>query len=82
MSSTYTYHPRWSANRHAWLRHLAGHPGAQRSGRGIVGCACMRLGWTEWVCGADGRPDLTGAEVLTDEGRRVLAEWDANRREQ
>lgn len=54
-----------------WLETLEREGSARRPSRSPVGFECMSLGWTRWT--DPDNDDFT--EVLTDEGRRVLADW-------
>jgi hypothetical protein len=62
---------RMTPQRRAWLRQLLRGP-ASRTGRGNVGCSCMRLGWTDWE--KNERGEMTELEVITDAGRAALSE--------
>ena len=57
-----------------WLEKLERDGVARREGWHMVPFHCMKLGWTSWaVPEAPGLADY--GEMLTDEGRRVLADW-------
>jgi hypothetical protein len=73
MRKPYTYQPRFSFARFQWLQLLHEKGFANRAGKGPVACACMRLGWTEWLRLAPGAAPV--GEQLTPAGRKVLAEW-------
>lgn len=58
-------------SRAQWLRKLLEGPAHRRST--VVGCHCMRLGWTDWYKRTDGGPPLLGhPECITDAGRAAL----------
>lgn len=63
-------HPRWTPQRHAWLRQLVETPGVNRTTR--TGFDCMRLGWTEWA--RENGVEISG-EQITDAGREILSQW-------
>ena len=81
-------HPRLTAAREKWLRHLLNGP--DKRARGKAGFECMMLGWTDWLyrlpdgrklSGAElqaigGHPENPGAtnigEVISDAGRAMV----------
>ena len=67
-------HLRWTASRQAWLERVAADPLNKRD-KGQVGFQCHRFGWTQWQRGPNN--ELLFHEELTDAGRAVLAEWQA-----
>jgi len=62
----------------AWLE-LISHSPQIRQGKTAIPFQCMRLGWTRYR--KRELTDLWPREELTDEGRRVLAEYLAQRNE-
>jgi len=62
--------PTLTPSRVRWLRTLAAGPSRRPHGR--TGFDCYHLGWTDWS-----HDPPSPHEFLTDEGRRVLAEYDA-----
>lgn len=70
--------PEYTPARHAWLAHLRYEPLHRTMRRGsVVGYQCMSLGWTQWVWVQQpgGRRMRIAGETLTEEGLRMLMEW-------
>lgn len=68
--------PHWTAARQRRLEAVAADPYAPR-GSGPAGYHCMRLGWTDWARDRYGKLKEPYREVLTEEGLRVLTDWQA-----